>query len=130
MLSNPYDSYFTSEGTFRDLQIDDDRLPPKEDIFSFWLDGRAYAVTHRAAEGGKLYEVDGRTLLFYREPGTSFYASSSAYILDTDQTNGRSAAELAARLAQGDMTGAERLNGFDTFWYSWVAINKDSQLLD
>ncbi len=32
---NRYDNYFASDGTFRDLEIDDNRLPPKAPIFSF-----------------------------------------------------------------------------------------------
>jgi len=130
VLNNPYDNYFSSESTFRNLQVDDHRLEPKENIFSFWLDGRAHAVTHRAVEGGKLYRVGEHVLLFYRQPGSSFFASSDAYAVDSDTAEGVSATELIERLGDGPVAGIERLSGFDTFWYSWVAINEDTELLD
>ncbi len=128
--NNPYDNYFTSEGTFRGLEIDDDRLPPKEHIFSFWLAGKPWAVTHRAIEGGNLYDAAGHKLLFHRRPGASFYASSDAWMVDASLAASASPAELAMRLREGTVDGAERLNGFDTFWYSWVGVNEGSELLD
>lgn len=128
-LNNPYDNYFSSDGTFRDLEISDDRLKPKENIFSFWLEGKPFAVTHRAIEGGKTYRVDGRTLLFHRPTGASMFASSEAFVVDPTDAE-TAPLELISRVAAEDLSGLERLNGFDTFWYSWVAINQNSELLD
>ncbi len=128
-LNNPYDNYFESEGTFRDLEISDKRLKPKENIFSFWLDGRPYAVAHAAIEGGGLFDVGQKKLLFYRPAGASFYLSSTAWIVDPTWAAGRSAEELARSVTDG-RGEAERLNGFDTFWYNWVAVNENSELLE
>jgi hypothetical protein len=130
--NNPYDNYFASEGTFRDLKIDDDRLPPKENIFSFWLQDLPWAATHRAIEGGKLYPIEGltgRLVFLHRVPGTPMYASSDAYLVDEAVATEHGAGGLLAHI-QDHPEAAERLNGFDTFWYSWVAINKESRLLD
>ena len=129
VANNPYDNYFNSEGTFRDLEIEDNRLRPKESIFSFWLEDKPYAVTHQAIEGGKVFEAEGRALFFHRTPGSSFYASSTAYLLGAADADA-SPQDLAERVASGDVSGLERLAGFDTFWYSWVAVNADTRLLD
>jgi hypothetical protein len=130
--NNPYDNYFASEGTFRDLEIEDDRLPPKENIFSFWLQELPWAATHRAIEGGKLYPIEGlegRLVFLHRVAGTPMYASSDAYLVDEPLATEHGASGLLAYI-QDHPEAAERLNGFDTFWYSWVAINKESRLLD
>ena len=42
--NNPYDNYLTGEGTFRGLEVDDQRLPPKAPIYSFHVAGHAVAV--------------------------------------------------------------------------------------
>ena len=49
--NNPYDNYFDSEETFRGLTVADERLPPKENIYSFHRDGVPYAVPHSAYAG-------------------------------------------------------------------------------
>jgi len=129
---NPYDNYFNSDGTFRDLEIDDDRLPAKENIFSFWLMDLPFAATHRAIEGGKVYPIEGlegRVVFLHRVPGKPMYASSDAYLVDQAVAAAVGASGLLEHI-QNHPEVAERLNGFDTFWYSWVSINKESHLLD
>ncbi len=79
--SNPYDNYFASDGTFRGLEIDDDRLAPKEPIYSFRLGGRPFAVPHRAVEGGATFAVGDRQLLFFRRPGAEPLASTEAWAI-------------------------------------------------
>ena len=129
--NNPYDNYFTSEGTFRDLGVTDDRLDAKENIYSFWLGGRPFAVTHRAIEGGKIYRLDraeGRVAFFHREPGAPMFASSDAFLVDASAAEMEPSAVLEG-LRDGSLAG-ERLSGFDTFWYTWVAVNENTELLD
>jgi hypothetical protein len=121
--SNPYENYFGNEKTFRDLVPGDDRLPPKENIYSFHSEGKAYAVAHSKIEGGARFDIglkDG-ALLLYREAGASFYASTEAYLVDP-----ASSIEdlLEARAEQRSFAG-----GFDTFWYNWVGQNPDSEIL-
>lgn len=127
--NNPYDAYFQSADTFRGLVIEDTRLPPKESVFAFHLGDRAFAVAQESFEGGRLFVLDtDRAVLLYRERGQSFFASSEAYLIE-----GASAAadesELLERARAGGV-GTSLLSGFDTFWYSWVAVNEGSQLLE
>jgi len=128
--SNPFDSYFRSDETFRGLVVEDKRLPAKEPVYVFHLDGGAFAAAHSSFEGGHIFDlgVDDRAVLLYREPGLSFYASSEAYLVP-GASAGRSTAALLERSRSGD-PATERLNGFDTFWYSWVAVNQNSALLE
>ena len=128
--SNPYDSYFRSDATFRGLVVEDKRLSPKEPVYVFHLDGGAFAVAHTSFEGGHVFDLgDGdRAVLLYRDPGLSFYASSEADLV-AGAGAGKSTAALLARSRSGD-SATERLTGFDTFWYSWVAVNPDSALLE
>lgn len=126
--NNPYDEYVTDEGTFRGLEVDDDRLAPKEPIYSFWLDDEPWAVTHESIEGGWATTEAGRTLVFDREPGASIFRSSEAWLLP----DGLDAAEpdgLLRRLRAGEIEGAEGLGGFDTYWYTWVGVNPSTRLL-
>jgi len=130
--NNPYDNYLTSDGTFRGIEVDDDRLPAKESIFSFWLLDLPFAATHRAIDGGKIYPIDGlegRVVFLHRVPGSSMSASSTAYLVDQAVADELDAGALLEHI-QDHPDVAERLNGFDTFWYSWVAINRESRLLD
>ena len=130
--NNPYDNYFSSDGTFRGLEVDDDRLPAKENIFSFWLLDLPFAATHRAIDGGKVYPVEGlegQVVFLHRVPGVSMFSSSSAFLVD-QAVAGEVGAEALLEYIRDNPDVAGRLNGFDTFWYSWVAINRESRLLD
>lgn len=126
---NPYDNYFASDGTFRDLEIDDQRLAPKEPIYSFRLDRRPLAVSHRAVEGGALFEIGGHRLFFYRSPGADLMASTEAWEIPIGSEI-PTAEEALTRIHSGEFEGARRLDGFDTYWYTWVAVNPDTGLLD
>ncbi len=129
---NPYDRYFASDGTFRDLEIDDARLPPKTPIYSFFLDGEAYAVPHSAYEGGRLFPLDrGRKLFLFRAPGAPMFASSRAWIVEPPALSGiDDPAEIRRLLEDPDGQSSGEVGGFDTFWYSWVAINDGTRLLE
>lgn len=129
---NPYDNYFSSDETFRDLKITDHRLEPKEAIFTFWVGDQPWAVPHAAYEGGRLFEVeglDGKLVLLYRTPGASLFESTKAYLVAAEQAAGADAAELVARAKTTASDGIETFTGFDTFWYSWIAVNEGSKLL-
>ena len=36
---------------------------------------------------------------------------------------------LLSQLEKSGVEGVEQLIGFDTFWYSWIAVNAGSKLL-
>ena len=102
--NNPYDNYFTSEGTFRDIGVADDRLDAKENIYTFWLAGKPFAVTHRAIQGGKTYqlkELADQVAFFHRVPGLPMYASSEAWLVPeakSDRSRSSTRYPRAARL--------------------------------
>ena len=131
--NNPYDNYFASEGTFRDLKIDDQRLAPKDSIYSFWWGDEPYAVPHSSFAGGKVLEVEGwgdQRLFLYRGKKASIFESTQAWIvpeaLIADVKKPRDF--LALVTADGE-NGAQRLTGFDTFWYNWVSVNENTRLV-
>lgn len=128
---NPYDNYFASDGTFRDLKIDDDRLPPKEPIYSFILGDRAYAIPHSAYQGGRLFQLGGgRRLFLYRAQDAPMFASSEAWLIEGPSLSGIDDPEMMrSLLMEPEGQSSSKVGGFDTFWYSWVAINEQTELL-
>lgn len=131
--NNPYDNYLASEGTFRDLEIDDHRLAPKDSIYSFWWGDEPYAVPHTAFTGGKVLEVEGwgnQRLFLYRSKKASIFESSQAWIVpESLVVQAKKPRDLLALLTSGDAVGAERLTGFDTFWYNWISVNETTHLI-
>lgn len=130
VADNPYDNYFSGDGTFRGVPSADDRLPAREPVFAFWLDGEPWAVPHRAFAGGRLVELpDGRELLLFRPEGSPIYRSSEAWLVRDESPD---AAPVDERLAAARRGSAETppLAGFDTFWYTWVGVNRETRLLE
>ena len=129
--NNPYDNYFASDRTFHDLEISDDRLEPKTPVFSFWLNGQTYAAAHSTFEGGRLFDLPGnatRKVLLYRDLGASIFASTRAWTLEADQASAVDLEQLVTA-ARGEGLSYPPVDGFDTFWYSWISVNSDSVLL-
>lgn len=129
--TNPYDRYFSSGSTFRDAELTDDRLSAKEPIFAFRLGGTAWAVPHRAFTGGELFDLpDGNEkLLLFRAKGASIYASTEAWLVAPETAGERPRVRRLLEAARAGEPGFERLEGFDTFWYTWAGVNRDSKLL-
>jgi hypothetical protein len=123
---NRYDNYFASEGTFRDLEVADRRLEPKEPIFGFSLDGKSYVVPHSAVEGRRLFEAGAARLLFFRQPGAEMFASTKAWKVPTGVSG--AAGELPPD-SELEAAGFTPLGGIDTFWYTWAAVNQESEIL-
>ncbi len=138
-----YAHYFTSDGTFRGMKSTDTRLPDKESIYSFQLDGEPYAITHDTIEGGTSFVIGKDTeVFFYREPGVEMFASTIAYlgtiddgksrfeIKDGEWVDGRTGAKLSeSEHADNPEAGLELLSGFDTFWYIWAATHENVLIL-
>lgn len=127
--SNPYDNYFGSDGTFRDLEIDDERLEPKQSIFSFWVDGQPFAAPFSAFEGSKLFQLgDGQAVLLARPVNSSIFRSSQGYLVGQSIAAELSAASILNRLDELS-DKVTPLEGFDTYWYTWVSVNPNTKVL-
>jgi hypothetical protein len=129
--NNPYDNYFTSEGTFRDLEVEDDRLEPKDHIYTFWYNEEPWAISHKAFKGGAVLDADGfngKRLFLYRSKKGPMYESSRAYLIEESLASAHKPKELL-ELAESGAEGVENLPGFDTFWYTWVAVNENTRLI-
>lgn len=135
---NPYQGYFDSEKTFRNVDVKDDRLDAKAPIFSFRLDAVPYAAPYAAVEGGAVFPVKGGAVFLYRRPGAGLFESTGAWFLAgagpddvsrakdgwVDRRSG--AAFTPGEGWSGARDGGEPpapLAGFDTFWYSWANNN-------
>ncbi len=128
-----YDDYFTSERTYRNVEIHDHRLKPKQPIYSFQYDNVAYAVPHHRAAGGRVFDLQGdaaqhKQVVLFRDPTGSIRASTTALLVPKGVVervlDAQSVAELDAR------PDVERLAGFDTFWYNWVLVHPKTIVLD
>ena len=146
---NPYEDYFENDETFRDTEAKDKRLPAKQPVYSFRLEGRPYVATHADIEGGGVFEVEGGEVFLYRPEGSELFESTRAYFLAAhpDAPDGRITrgtarwVDTVTGLVFDETTGflepdAEtkpvplRLTGFDTFWYMWSNINADTVILE
>jgi hypothetical protein len=128
--TNPYDNYFDSKDTFRGLRIDDQRLEPKQPIFSFWVDGKPFAAPFSSFEGGRLFRLDdGRSILLARPVGSPIFQSTKGYLLGYEVDPAMAAAEFLGRLEEFGKAVVP-LEGFDTYWYTWVSVNPGTELLE
>lgn len=107
---NPYAGYFASERLYRNLEVQDDRLPGKEPIFAFRLDGAAYAVPHSAIGAETRFEVKGGSVVLGRPEDAHLLQSTTA----------------SFATASGD---TRPLAGFDTYWYGWANLNDNVIIL-
>jgi hypothetical protein len=124
---NPYEEYFANDHTFRNLEVSDRRLEPKEPVYSFFHDGKAYVVPHASIEGRRLLTLpDGGRLLFFRQPGAEMFASTRAWKVPPAAAV---ALEELPPMGELEAAGFEPLGGIDTFWYNWIAINEGSEIL-
>ena len=132
---NAYQSYFDSDRTYREITIDDDRLPAKAAIFAFRWSGEPIAVPHPRAEGGTLFRPegdDGPVVLIHRDPDAPLFASTQAAIVPREMVRMDDPEGLAAKLDGSIAAGApgvERVAGFDTYWYTWIAQNPETVIL-
>ena len=132
--STHYDNYMASDGTFRDMEVDDERLAAKTPVYAFHHDDRPWAVPHTAFEDGRIFstrKLGHRGVLLYRAGGAPIYESTRAWLVDPElAARGLPITELLALADSGASEGLEPLPGFDTFWYTWVAVNRRSKILD
>ena len=134
--NNPYDNYFASDSGFRDLAARDGRLETKEPIYSFQIGDKKYAVPFSAFEGGAVVRAGGREAFLYRPADVAVFYSTLAF-QGTEGTferrqGGWHHAPTGARLdpGAGGFEAAERLDGFDTYWYMWSLTHPDTEVLE
>jgi hypothetical protein len=137
--NNPYDQYFASDSGFREAAAKDKRLPTKEPIWAFDLNGRRFAVPFRTFEDGDTFRAGEEWVFLHRPKSAAVYFSSRAFASATPFVR-RDGAWLheasGARFdaAQGTFVGGSSgdlrpLRGFDTFWYMWSLTHPDTVVL-
>ena len=132
--SSHYDNYMDSDGTFRDMEVEDERLAAKTPVYAFHHYDRPWAVPHSAFEDGRIFSTkklgDGPVLL-YRTAGAPIYESTRAWLVSPElAARELTIPALMALADSGTTEDLEPLPGFDTFWYTWVAVNKRSKILN
>lgn len=132
-----YGDYFASRNGFRGAAASDARLETKDQIHAFRHGGSAYAVDLRGVTGGRTFELhDGASVFIYRGAADAMFRGSAAFVSRAgfDELEGgwvertTGARFDVANRDFGD-AGVERLNGFDTFWYTWSLTHPDTKLL-
>src|SRR5688500_8319376 len=134
--SGAYHGYFASDGGFAGLAAEDRRLATKAPVFAFRLHVGAQAVPHEAIEGGRVFEIEGSTVFFYREPKSAPFKSTVAFAgTRFKQVKGvwfETRSKCRFSPSKGIFEGVHcprLLEGFDTFWYSWSLNNPKTALL-
>ena len=137
--NNPYDQYFASDSGFRETSAKDKRLPTKEPVWTFELDGRRFAIPLRALEGGRVFAVGDRSVFLYRPKGASFFSSTRALvasgpIVRKDGSWVHEASGARFEPGPGSFVGAPEgslrpLPGLDTFWYVWSLTHPGTEVL-
>lgn len=137
--NSPYDRYFASDSGYRKATASDKRLPTKEPIRAFEIEGRRYAVPFRTFEGGQAFEVAQQWIFLYRAKRASVYASTQAWIsagrfvrVDGGWVHEPTGGRFDA--ARGAFSGAPSsdprvLPGFDTFWYIWSLTHPGTEVV-
>jgi hypothetical protein len=134
--SGAYQTFFASDGGYGGLTAEDRRLATKASIFAFRLHAEAHAVPHYAVEGGRVFDVEGSTVFIYRDPGSSPFRSTVAFVGARFKRHRKAWIETSTKCRFDASSGSFRgkhcprpLEGFDTFWYSWSLNNPKTALL-
>jgi hypothetical protein len=137
---NPYQGYLDSEEGFGGRVVSDERLATKEPVFGFVLDGVAFAVPLRAVTGGAVFEIDSSYVFFFRPVDSQVIRSTVAYISSAggftrsgeSWTHSDSKAVFDTSrgfFVGGDPPELKRMEGFDTFWYTWSPLHPETKIL-
>ena len=135
-----YIKYFNSAKGFRGISATDDRLESKEQIFTFVYEDKNYAVPNERIEGGKVFDLGSARVFFYRPVDAEMFYSTLAFMTrglgftKSDDGWQEIDSECVFRpdtesFADGKSECPKRINGFDTFWYTWSLNNPDTELL-
>ena len=133
---NPYTRYFGSKGGFRGLRATDGRLATKAPIYAVQLGARKIAIPFTAFVGGGVVSLgkDGWAFL-YRPAGVSIFHGTIAFQSKARFRKSGTAWSVGGarfdpvRGAWSGKASPKRLQGFDTFWYSWSLANPKTEVL-
>lgn len=133
---DPYGSYNPVGGYYEPrsdrlfpVQNEDDRYPPKQEIFGFRTADGAVAVDrgHLADSGGLVVEQGDHEYLVLHDAGLD-----TAWVFRGDEdvevpdgvTYGRGGPE------HGDLDELEPVNGFEAMWFAWAAFFPETRVVD
>ena len=134
--SDAYGAYFAGEEGYGGAEATDTRLETKAQIHAFLHEGTPYAISLRRTIGGRTFELnDGSVVFIFREASDEMFRGSAAFISSAgfEQRGGMwfelgTGAEFNGINRDFGETAVERLNGFDTFWYTWSLTHTDTEL--
>jgi hypothetical protein len=135
---NPYRDYFTNGEGFGGAKAKDKRLDTKESIYAFQYGGKKYAVPFEVIKEGRVFELEnGLNVFLYRSKKSDLFQSTAGFVSNgagfkrtedgwTEASTGSRYHEDKAEFVGGSVA---RLNGFDTFWYTWSLSNPETEIL-
>lgn len=133
---NPLEPYLASTYGFRGTVAEDARLPTKEPVFGFELEGKRYAGRARDLTGGRVFRAGGRHVFLYRPPGAALNVDTAAFTSAAgfareggDWVETKGGAHFDPQRG-GFASGASPLRGVDTFWYVWSLNFPDTALAE
>lgn len=137
---NVYDPYFDSSEGFRGTKARDKRLKTKEPVFTFQIGAAKFAVPHKAFKGGKSFDVSGEHIFLYRPKKAAVFYSTIAYQSSgkgfalrngkwVNLDNGATFNPQSGKFEGPSAKAGAKLNGMDTFWYTWSLNNPDTNVL-
>jgi hypothetical protein len=137
---NVYSNYFNSDGVFRGHYATDKRMEDKVPVFAFHYKDKNYAIPHSRVEDGKIVKVEDEFFFMFRPEKSSIYQSTAAYNLENRQieinnnkwvisdTNCYFNSKSYHFVGEGSDC-PPKLEGMDTFWYTWSLTNPGTIIL-
>lgn len=135
-----YEDYLVSDAGFMGTEATDKRLKTKEEIFAFDLAGKKFAVPFRVSEGGAVFKIDDVHVFLYRPFSSEVYSSTMAFRTDqgsfgydegrwVHERSGSAFSPESQEFVGSGVPPLHRMTGFDTFWYTWSALNPGTEIL-
>ncbi len=135
---NPYQDYFNNGSGFGGAKAKDNRLKTKAPIYAFQQGGKKYAVPFKTIREGRVLVLENGTSVFlYRPKKSDLTESTVGFVSNGDGFEIKEGVwidlDTGARFddKKADFVGGSvaRLNGFDTFWYTWSPVHPETMLL-
>lgn len=134
---NPLEPYLASTYGFRGTVAEDTRLPTKEPVFGFELEGKRYAARARDLTGGRAFRAGRRQVFLYRPQGAALNLDTAAFLSEAgfvrqggDWVETKETARFDPQRGVFAGRAVRALRGFDTFWYVWSLNFPGSEILE